>query len=181
MSIKIQLLVIEGHADLSAKSNLGLDPLFIACQHDCLNIAFMLLHYGANSNTLNNEQETPLYWLIKHKFRQSIEIQRLLLSYNGSVLIPDLNGNNALHLLLQLNREIDLNIALTIYELGYEGGITLNKNNQDLTPSEVTIFSNFIQFLFIVFIYSFIRLFIYLFILSFFHSFIYSFYFILLF
>lgn len=59
----MQLLLYEGKADPTIKSNSGSDVLFIAVSHGNINSAFILLHeWGCDPNTVNNDGETPLYW-----------------------------------------------------------------------------------------------------------------------
>jgi hypothetical protein len=133
---QVKILLFEGKADVSLKSINGCDALFIACQHGSINNAFLMLHYAdANPNCVNVEGDTPLYWLLKYRCRESLDLQRLLLRYNASVSHLDHNENNALHIIMGLAGKADLNSAKMVYESGGESLLT--KNKQGLTPDKV--------------------------------------------
>lgn len=118
----VKLLLLEGKSDVNIKSNIGCDVLMIAVQHMSINNTFILLHYGynVNINTTNNDNESALHYLIKHNNSlKSLNLQRLLLQFNIDVHIQDSDGNNALHVVMNMKRNADLHSAFLVYKSGY--------------------------------------------------------------
>lgn len=133
----IVMLLTYGKANVNIPSIHGYNPLFVAIQNNCLHIAYILLSIGnANPNVLDMANNTPLHWLIKHRCNDSLDLQRLLLSYHTDILICDNQGNTILHSLILLNRSMNLFASFMIYEYCVSKNIinevlTTIRNNQN--------------------------------------------------
>jgi ankyrin repeat protein len=66
-------------------------------------MVLILLNNGSNANTIDNEGDTPLYWMLKNKNDNNfIEVIRILINYNVSSTFQNTQKNNALHILVSL-------------------------------------------------------------------------------
>jgi palmitoyltransferase len=122
------------------KSIYGCDALMIAVQSEQLNAAFILLNAGADPNTVDNNSDTPLYWLLRKYVSsptlESVEMQRLLLRFRASVTHKAKDGCNAMHILAAAGQKMDLPSALSLYLAG-DDTMMEAKNAENLTPQQV--------------------------------------------
>jgi len=129
----VYFLLSEG-SDFSHKSIHGLDALFIATQLGSLDIVFVLLNHGCNPDTTNSEGDTPLYWTLKFDDTiNTIEIQRLLISFGTNLAHQNNNLDNGLHILAQ-STCFDPYIGLMLYG---DGKHRNEKNKLGKTPRDV--------------------------------------------
>lgn len=138
----IQKLLAE-EVDIYHKSSYGCDALFIAVQCNQLTGTFLLLNAGADPNTVDNNGDTPLYWLLRKYSgapnREYLDMLRLLIRFKASVTIVAHDGSNALHILAGYSgANLDLASAHLIYEAG-DDAMCNAKNNQSKTPYEVDL------------------------------------------
>eukprot|EP01038_Epipyxis_sp_PR26KG_P011805 gene11805-15797_t len=136
------LLVRRLNCDLNYKSKQGSDCLNMACKLGDINAIFLLLHWGANPNSIDNNGDTSLIWLIKNRSSSSIsDIVRLLFRFGADPLCPNPStGNTALHELAE-NRSFDLSLAFLIYDRG--GNISANiANANGFTPYTQAVHAN---------------------------------------
>lgn len=127
----MELLFSRG-ADLQHKNINGCDALHLACMNtetDSLQGIYLLLHWGAEVNTVNSQGEAPIFGLLrrlqqnqtKDASLSSTEATmvrnaiRLLLKHGESPLNVDVHGNLPLHLLARHGGYLDLALALDIY------------------------------------------------------------------
>jgi ankyrin repeat protein len=83
-----------------------------------LNGLFLLLHWAANPNTLDDNGNTPLLWLVKNISTSGhVEMARLLVKYGADVMIRDNNGDTVMHILAK-NPEADLSLSFAVYQAG---------------------------------------------------------------
>ena len=143
---------------LSHKNKLGNDSLHIAIRSYDINTIFLLLLWGSNPNTYDNDGNTPLLWIIKNykDHNKSIKgIIRLLLKYGSDTSLVDNESNNALHILAKDNN-YDNDIAFLIYQSMND--ITINNINiNNYTPRILAIHSNnprFVQFIIDAYLYN---------------------------
>jgi len=151
----VNLLIEEG-SNIHHKSLFGYDALFIAVQAGHTHIIFILLHSGANPDTTDSNQETPLIWILKNQFTDGIEFVRLLLKFNANPAYKGSGGNNCLHLLGLQGRDVDLGLALTIYGEG-PAALVEAVNDDGLTPYKIAVKtrnSRFMRFLYDAFLYT---------------------------
>jgi ankyrin repeat protein len=112
----VYYLIVHAKADVHIKNRNGHDALHIACQHECVTIAYLLLHLGnAYIDAMDNSGDTPLYWSLKNNPSSNIDMKRMLLKHNANVTLLNNSDKNALSV-LACNRDIDMGIALMIYE-----------------------------------------------------------------
>jgi len=101
-------ILIDGGADLDAKSRQGYDALHLAAQSSNPHTVLVLLELGAKANQIiDAEGNTSLLWLVKNRNRalsvaaNALSVVRLLAhsEFGGDVSAVDAQGNNALHIL----------------------------------------------------------------------------------
>ena len=91
---KVRELIVQGH-NVNGKDN-GYDkitPLFIAVENGNVEIARMLLEFGAKINQRDSERQTPLMRLDDDANTEMVE---LLLQYGAKIDAEDKEGNTAL-------------------------------------------------------------------------------------
>lgn len=132
----VQLLLRE-KSNLNHMSNTHHDSLFLAVIANQLHAAFLLLHAGANPDTTDKYHDTPILWLLKHRNvnqdGEAMEMLRLLLAFHADVSHAGKNGNNALHVLGPMLRDLNLDAAWMLYESGGDRAL-LAKNEMGKTP-----------------------------------------------
>ena len=133
-------LLISEEASITHKSIYGCDALMIAVQCNQLNASLVILNAGADPNTTDNNGDTPLYWMLRKFFSnpnmEFLELQRLLLRFNASVMHKSNDGCNALHLVAGGGRNFNTGSALLVYLAGSDSMLEA-KNASKLTPYEV--------------------------------------------
>ena len=136
-------LLLDADSNFTHKSTSGNDSLHIAVQSGNANVAFILMSQAkADPNTADNEENTPLLWLMKYGKRlgapRSVDIIRLLISCGADVTHRDNNGDTALHIMASnlTSYDLDLSIAFLIMQ---NGGSHLEQmeNGVGLTPKGV--------------------------------------------
>lgn len=135
--------LLAEEADMNHKSSYGCDALFIAVQCNQVTGTFLLLNAGADPNTVDNNGDTPLYWLLRKYSgapnREYLDLLRLLIRFKATVSTVAHDGCNALHILAGYSgSNLDLASALLIYEAG-DDSMCNAKNNQSKTPYEVEL------------------------------------------
>jgi ankyrin repeat protein len=91
---KVAALLNDHPELLESKDNLGRTPLYLAVAHNQLEIAELLLANGADVNTRDPQEHTPLIqaiWVYNHD-----KMVRLLLAKGADVNLPDKWGMTAL-------------------------------------------------------------------------------------
>jgi ankyrin repeat protein len=136
----VQLLIDSG-SDLKHKSVGGLDALRIACRLNNINIAYLLLSSGADPNSLDDRGETVLHEILKAPYNEYMtDLMRLLITLGADCSIPDITGNNSLHLICYYktsnNRSKFVLAMLNAKPDGYK--MLFQKNDMNLTPFGVS-------------------------------------------
>jgi hypothetical protein len=153
---KIIDFFLAENANIHHKSVFGYDSLFLAVQAGNLHIVYLLLHHGANPNTTDLNQDTPLLWILKNKPGECIELIRILIKFGADPATIGSMGN-AMHVLLsEAAQNLDYNIALILYESGGKQ-LTEGVNEKGLTPYRMTIEtknSRMMRFLFDAYVYT---------------------------
>lgn len=99
-----------------------------------------MLHWGANPNTLDNDGDTPLLFLMRGDYSSlKGEIARLLVRFGADVTVQDRDKANSVFHLLSRQKNVDLSLALFLYQTG-SSQIPLLKNANGLTPYEQSIY-----------------------------------------
>lgn len=131
-------LLIKSGADLSYKSDAGQDALTLACRLGLKDMVFILLARGADPDTLDNDGETPFLHCLKNN--PSISIIRLLIQFHADVTVQDKEGNNAFHLLLRQNDNVEV---IMLNDILMAGGVkkVFAKNQDGKTAFQVTAVS----------------------------------------
>lgn len=133
-------MLLAEESAVKHKSTYGCDSLFIAVQCNQVNAAFILLNAGADPNTVDNNGDTPLYWVLKKYTREptneGIELLRLLIRFKASVTHLSGDGGNSLHILAAAPQPMDLATAHLIYLAGSDAMLDV-KNSENCTPYEV--------------------------------------------
>ncbi len=109
-------LLYKNGADLQYKSSTtGLDVLHTTIRNVCIdsNAVFLLLFWGANSNSVDTDGNTPLMWLLKNRARdgatlsdQYVDVIRMLIKFDSNPATfsgSRSDGNGPLHLLGKLS------------------------------------------------------------------------------
>ena len=133
----VRLLAATG-ADLSHISTEGVDALHMACRMGDLNMIFLLLHLGANPNSVDGNGDTPILWLLEHeKGRKLLYPLQLLIRFGGDVSLKNLQtGDNALHIVVRPS-DWSRRVSFLVHQAGYSSGIVLATNKSGLTPFKV--------------------------------------------
>ncbi|RYG66723.1 ankyrin repeat domain-containing protein [archaeon] len=89
-----QLLVDKTHPDLKHKSRDGLDALHLAIRLQDVNGAYLLLCWGANPNSEDDDGLSPLLYLVKTQEPNAttVEMIRILLRFDADVTKTDREG-----------------------------------------------------------------------------------------
>lgn len=137
--LKLVSYLIDCGSNLHHQSVYGCDALFIAIQEGKVNIAFLLLHKGANPNTVDSNGDTPLLWLVRNE--NAIErrkLIRLLISFHATVgAVNQRDGNNGLHLLvLKEHGFFDIMLAEDLYKAAKDTLMSV-KNKDGLDPLQL--------------------------------------------
>ena len=115
----------------------GLNPLHAAIRQGDVLVVYQLLQYGADVNSLDNEQLTPLLWLIKYtNSRKSKRLMHLLLKFDANLAYKTSTADNALHIIAE-TPGFDLEMAFSIYQAGLHSNLHLMTNSKDLNPYTV--------------------------------------------
>lgn len=93
----------------NARDNAGYTPLHEACSRGRLDIALMLLQYGANHSDPAHAGARPLHEAVENGY---LEVVRLLLSYGADPLLATYAGS---FLLLQFDCSGNFVVALNQY------------------------------------------------------------------
>jgi ankyrin repeat protein len=94
-----------------------------------LNCAFLLLHWGANPNNVDNMGDSPLMWIIKNRTAKvAAEFVGLLLKFGANPLLPDIHKDTALHLMAE-DRNFDASIAFVLYRAAGPTVISVENRN----------------------------------------------------
>jgi ankyrin repeat protein len=119
--------------NIAHKSKYGLDALFIAVQTGNFDIVYLLLVAGADPNTLSNDKDSPLLWLLKTKtdVPRSTDLLRLLLSFQADASKGDRDKNTGLHVLASGS---NLKLPFLLFQKGADLDA---RNNEYLTPSDL--------------------------------------------
>jgi hypothetical protein len=121
---------------LNVKSE-GLDALHTAVRQGDALIIYQLLQYGADVNSLDNEQLSPLLWLIKYtNSRKSKRLMQLLLRFGASVALKTPTADTALHIMAEIPG-FDMEMAFSIYQAGLRCNLHLMTNDRELNPYTV--------------------------------------------
>jgi palmitoyltransferase len=133
----VRLLASRG-SNLSHKSAQGLDALHMAVQMGDINMIFLLLHFGADPNSVDSNGDTPMLWLLRHETgRRLMYPLQILIGFGGDVSLRNPTSlNNGLHLVAKAP-EITRRTAFLVHQAGYKSGIVLAKNRDNLTPYKV--------------------------------------------
>lgn len=133
---RVKDLIIR-HADVNAreKDRDGVTPLFIAVENGNVEIAELLLRFGAKVNARNKNRETPLMMIDDDT---PLELVELLLKYGAKVNLEDSEGNTA------LLRAVDMSADISIIKALVLAGADVNHKNKegdtawDLTGNDKT-------------------------------------------
>lgn len=130
-------LLINEKSNLNHRSKTNHDALFLAVISGQIHAAFMLLNANANPDTVDQYNDTPILWLLKNRNIKhdldSLEIIRLLISFHADVSHAGKGGNNALHVLAPIMRDLNLHTALLLYESGKDRAVQ-GRNEFGKTP-----------------------------------------------
>lgn len=113
-----------------------------------VNGAFLLLSYGANPNSVDNDGNTPLLFLVKSlqsqkvvgqdQYNRNLDIIRILLMFGADVTIQDLKDKNSvMHILAQSKLSDVMSIAFYLYQAGASHFPSI-QNNDGATPYKVS-------------------------------------------
>ncbi|RYH29322.1 hypothetical protein EON65_08925 [archaeon] len=153
----VQLLISE-KSNIHHKSVHGYDALFLAAQACHVHIAYLLLVAHANVDTVDLQNDTPLYWLLRYQTDQnSLDMQRLLIRFNASVSHRGSNDRVALHYVIENVRAFDLHSAYLIYMANHSPAVLEAKDIHGQTPSQVAWrlrSSKAVRFLFDAYMYA---------------------------
>jgi ankyrin repeat protein len=110
-----------------------------------VNGCYLLLSWGAHPDTLDDEGNTPLLWVIKHYHRDvkhdplpnsKNEIIRLLVKFGSNLLILDKQlGDSILHILAKSDKT-NLSLLFFLFQSG-KSQLPLLTNCAGLTPYKV--------------------------------------------
>jgi palmitoyltransferase len=147
----MSLLIEKLHVDLRHRSTQGFDALHLACRAGDVNGVFLLLSYGANPNSLDNDGNTPLLYLVKSlplhraaggdmsQHNRSLDMIRMLLMFGADVTIQDLHDKNTvIHLLAQSKLSDIMSIAFYLYQAGTQHFPSI-QNAKAATPYKVSV------------------------------------------
>ena len=138
---KVVSMLLEHGSDIHHKSVFGYDALQLATQAGNLHIVFLLLEAGANPNTVDRWNDTPLYSLLKADIKSStLDIIRLLIRYHTDVTHSGNDGNNALHIMAN-NTSFDSYCAFLICTSGTKQ-LYESRNKDGKTPFDVSLLSD---------------------------------------
>jgi hypothetical protein len=103
-----------------------------------VNAVFMLLNWGANPDTRDHDDVTPLMWIVKNR-EGSQDLIRLLLRFGANTLLTHReSGNSVLHELAQkVDGVLNLSTAFLIYQASPVGTARNLKNADGLTAYSV--------------------------------------------
>ena len=97
------MLLVKSGSNMQHKSAQMTDSLHLACRLGDIRAVFLLLHSGADLNSLDANGLTCLYYLVSHQRTlnlQFLDIIRILLHFKADPKTKDpSNGNNLLHFL----------------------------------------------------------------------------------
>jgi ankyrin repeat protein len=153
---RVAKLLVDSGANMSIKSNMGLDVLHLACQLGIkslifllcslidrhlyigdLEMIFLLLSWGANPNTFNEAGDTPILSLLKED-RPPIHIIRLLLRMGADVGIQNpVNGNTPLHHICLKRNQYKPEVIFLMFNATGSDSAQLKENNYHQTPYQV--------------------------------------------
>ncbi len=115
----------------------GLNALHAAIRQGDALVVYQLLQFGADVNSLDNEQLTPLLWLIKYtNSRKSKRLMHLLLKFDANVAYKTPTADNALHIIAEIPG-FDFEMAFSIYQAGLHCNLHLMTNNKELNAYTV--------------------------------------------
>jgi len=139
----------EKNIMLKHKSKLGNDALHLAIRQFDSKQVFLLLHFGADPNSLDSDNNTPLIWIVKNcKGHYNTKgIIRLLLRFGCDSSIVDNDMCNALHILAK-DIEFNAEIAFLIFQ-NMNDSAKYATNREGLNSRILAIHSNnprFVQF-----------------------------------
>ena len=142
---------------LQHKSKLGNDALHLAIRQFDAKQVFLLLHWGANPNSLDSEGNTPLLWMVKNLkgHHNNKGIIRLLLKYGCDSSLMDNDLCNPMHILAK-DTDFEIDIAFLIYQ-NMNDIAKYAKNGESLTPRVLAIHRSnprFVQFIIDAYLFS---------------------------
>ncbi len=115
-----------------------------------MNGVFLLLSYGANPNSLDNDGNTPLLYLVKalhsqkasghdnSMYNRSLDMIKMLLMFGADVTIQDFKDKNTVvHLLAKGNLSDAMSLAFYLYQAGASHFPSI-QNSEGTTPYKVS-------------------------------------------
>lgn len=136
---------------LQHKSKLGNDALHLAIRQYDPKQVFLLLHWGADPDSLDSDGNTPLLWMIKNLSAHSSNtkgIVRLLLKFGCDSSLVDKDSCNVLHILAK-DLDFETDIAFLIYQ-NMNDTAKFAKNAESFSPRILAMHHNnsrFVQFI----------------------------------
>ncbi len=150
-----ELLVEKLHVDLRHKSAQGLDALHLCCRlgkisdplSDASDLAtedlqgiYLLLYWGANPDTVDNDGNTPLLWLVKSEYTaEKAAMMCLLVKFGASVLAQDNGSLEGIFHVFAKKKSVNLSIAFFLFQQGASNIPSLT-NSSGRTPLAVSVF-----------------------------------------
>jgi len=126
------ILLLEHGADVNVQEDLhGYTPLDRAIDGEKLKCVEALLHAGANPNTCDSDNNTPIMTAAKNNTPTFLNILKLLLEYNANVRAINKGGESTLTL-----AALHGNIPALCW-LIYRGADIHQKNNSHLTTQDI--------------------------------------------
>lgn len=105
-TIQIAELLLSRDATIDARGNNQVTPLMLACERGSLEMVKLLVKNGANVDTVDKENNTPLHYIAKHVSNPDIpypEIAEILLSHMVDINIQNHLGDTPLHTLIRFS------------------------------------------------------------------------------
>jgi ankyrin repeat protein len=129
----IHLLLSHGWAEIDAQNDSGATALHMASRQGHPKVVLALLSAGANVNSLNVDQCSPLHRASESGHREATAVCRTLLQHGADVNGLDCNRATALHLAVMIGDKA-IDVAQTLLIAGSD--LTL-KNSMFRTPFQV--------------------------------------------
>jgi ankyrin repeat protein len=127
--LKDALNMSEGYIDINKKSRTGNAPLHIACRNGNFECISFLLEKGADPNSVNMHNETPIFYL--NRASPDFEKIVIILTENGAnINHQDENGDTVLHKEAVYISHFDITYSYLIHILIKYGADYSIKNNK---------------------------------------------------